>query len=108
MKNKTLLDMTVLERVAPVIRNAAHPLRLRILDYLQNEGSERNVGEITKACGVSQAIASQQLRILKDQGILTARRDGNHVFYAVAEPSVLLLLECIRRHDSGESCHEGS
>lgn len=40
-----------MERVAPVIRSAAHLLRLRILDYLQSEGSERNVGEITRACG---------------------------------------------------------
>jgi DNA-binding transcriptional ArsR family regulator len=93
-----LLDMETLTRVAPVIRNAAHPLRLRILDYLQSQGDARTVTEITDAAGVGQAVVSQQLRILKDQGILSSRREGNHVLYDISNPNVLLLLECIRRH----------
>ena len=39
--NKTarpLIDMETLERVTPIIRNVAHPLRLRILDYLDHAG----------------------------------------------------------------------
>jgi DNA-binding transcriptional ArsR family regulator len=100
--NKPLIDMETLERVAPVIRNAAHPLRLRILDYLQHEGEARTVGQIVKAAGAGQAVVSQQLRILKDQGILLARREGNYVLYDIANRSVLHLLECIRRH--GEGC----
>lgn len=94
----SLIDMETLERVAPIIRNVAHPLRLRILDYLNREGEARTVSEITEAAGAGQAITSQQLRILKDQGVLTARREGNYVLYAISDPSVLLLLECIRRH----------
>ncbi|MCC6730450.1 MAG: helix-turn-helix transcriptional regulator [Chthonomonadales bacterium] len=96
-----LIDMRTLEEVAPVIRNAAHPLRLRILDFLRLEGGPRTVTEITEAGGASQAVISQQLRILKDQGIVTARREGNHVLYDVANRNVLLLLECIRRHKEG-------
>jgi DNA-binding transcriptional ArsR family regulator len=93
-----LIDMETLERIAPVIRHAAHPLRLRILDYLRYEGEPRTVGEIVEATGNEQAVVSQQLRILKDQGVLSCRREGNHVFYSIANRSVLLLLECIRRH----------
>lgn len=93
-----LIDMETLERVAPVLRNAAHPLRLRILDYLHNAGEARTVTEIVEATGAGQAVVSQQLRILKDQGILTARREGHFVLYAIANRNVLLLLECIRRH----------
>jgi ArsR family transcriptional regulator len=96
-----LIDMETLERVAPVIRNAAHPLRLRILDYLQNEGGPRTVSQIVEASGASQAIVSQQLRILKDQGTLSARRDGSYVLYDIAERSVLGLLDCIRSHSGG-------
>ncbi len=96
--HRSLIDMETLERVAPVIRNAAHPLRLRILDYLEHEGEPRTVTEIMEASGASQAIVSQQLRILKDQGILSARRDGNYVRYGIANPSVLHLLNCIRTH----------
>ncbi len=96
--NEPLIDMETLERVVPIIRNVAHPLRLRILDYLQHEGDARHVTDITQAAGASQAIVSQQLRILKDQGVLSARREGNFVFYDIQERSVLLLLECIRSH----------
>jgi len=97
-ENIPLIDMETLERVAPILRNVAHPLRLRILDYLDHEGEARSVSEIIEASGASQAIVSQQLRILKDQGVLTARRAGNYVLYDIADRSVLLLLECIRRH----------
>ena|SRR5687767_5037845 len=96
-----LIDMETLERVAPIIRNTAHPLRLRILDYLEHEGDPRSVSEIVEAAGAGQAIVSQQLRILKDQGILSARRQGNFVLYDITDRSVLLLLDCIRNHAGG-------
>lgn len=96
-----MLDMPTLERVAPIIRHAAHPLRLRILDFLRPEGSEQPVSSIVDACGASQAVVSQQLRILKDQGIVSCRRDGPRVLYRIENRAVLLLLECIRRHGRG-------
>jgi ArsR family transcriptional regulator len=95
---KTLIDMETLERVAPVIRNAAHPLRLRIIDFLRLQDHPCNVTEIVEVTGVGQAVVSQQLRILKDQGLLSAKRMGNYVLYEIANKSVLLLLECIRKH----------
>jgi len=95
-----LIDMETLERVAPIIRNVAHPLRLRILDYLNREGEPRSVSDIMEAAGAGQAIVSQQLRILKDQGVLSARREGNYVLYAIADRSVLLLLDCIHHHQN--------
>jgi len=94
----SLIAMETLERVAPIIRNAAHPIRLRILDFLRQQDRPCTVTQITEAAGVSQAIVSQQLRILKDQGVLTARRDGNFILYTVSDRSVLLLLDCIRQH----------
>lgn len=91
-----LIPMETLERVAPIIRNVAHPLRLRILDYLDQQPQPCTVTEIVEASGAGQAIVSQQLRILKDQGVLAAKRDGNFVLYSIADRSVLLLLTCIR------------
>lgn len=96
-----LIDIETLERVAPIIRNVAHPLRLRILDYLDQQGEPRTVSEIREASGAPQAIVSQQLRILKDQGVLAAKRERNYVLYGIANRSVLLLLDCIRSHQPG-------
>ena len=95
-----LIDMETLERVAPIIRNAAHPMRLRILDFLRQQGQPCTVTQITDAAGGGQALVSQQLRILKDQGVLSARREGNYVLYDIADRSVLLLLDCIRQHQA--------
>jgi DNA-binding transcriptional ArsR family regulator len=95
--NDKLIDQSVLEAAAPVIRTVAHPLRLRILDYLDHEGAS-NVSQIVAVCDAEQAVVSQQLRILKDQGILSNRREGNFVFYELKDRSVLFLLGCIRNH----------
>ena len=95
-----LVDMETLERVAPIIRTAAHPIRLRILDFLRQRGGPCTVTDIIDATGATQAIVSQQLRILKDQSVLSAKRDGNYVLYDIADRSVLFLLECIRQHQS--------
>lgn len=97
---RLLIDMETLERVTPIIRNVAHPLRLRILDYLDMEGEPKSVSDIIEATGASQAIVSQQLRILKDTGVLVAKRQGNYILYGLKDRSVLLLLDCIRNHQT--------
>jgi ArsR family transcriptional regulator len=96
-----MIDMETLERVAPIIRTAAHPLRLRILDFLDQAGDSRTVSEIIAAADAEQAVVSQQLRIMKDVGVLSAKRRGNFVYYGIADSSILFLLNCIRQHQSG-------
>jgi len=94
-----LIDLETLEHVAPIIRNAAHPLRLRILDFLGQSSEPRTVSEIVEICGgASQSVVSQQLRILRDQAVLSASREGHNVFYMIEDRSILFLLECIRVH----------
>jgi DNA-binding transcriptional ArsR family regulator len=90
--------METLERVAPIIRNVAHPLRLRILDYLRSEEEARTVSEIMEAADVGQSVVSQHLRVLRDQGVVSSRREGNYVLYELADKNMLLLLDCIRKH----------
>lgn len=101
-KTTELIPMDVLNKVAPVIRNTAHPLRLRILDYLQCAGEPQNVNQITEATAVAQACVSQQLRILKDQGVLTCQRNGLYMMYEISNPALLHLLDCIRT--CGKDC----
>jgi len=92
-----LIPMETLERVAPIIRNVAHPVRLRILDFLQSDGQSRTVSEIIEATGGEQAVVSQHLRVLRDQGVVSARRAGSFMLYAILDDSVLLVLDCIRK-----------
>lgn len=90
----------VLERASRVIRVVGHPLRLRLLELLEDR--ERNVTELYRAAGVSQAVASQQLRILRSEGVVGDRREGPRVYYRITEPKVIRILDCIRECDLPE------
>ena len=50
---------------------------------------ERSVGEIVEATGATQANVSRHLQILLRARILARRKDGLHVYYEIADPSVL-------------------
>ena len=91
------IEPDVLERASRVIRVLGHPLRLRLLELL--EGGERNVTELVQASGVGQAKVSQQLQILRAEGVVGDRREGTRVFYRITEPKVSRILDCIRECD---------
>jgi DNA-binding transcriptional ArsR family regulator len=57
----------------------AEPRRREILNYLALE--ERPVGEIVDALEMEQSSVSKHLRVLKDVGLVHARRDGRQIFY---------------------------
>lgn len=97
MQRPSEIDPSVLERASRVIRVVGHPLRLRLLELL--EGEERNVTDLVQASGVGQAMVSQQLKILRAEGVVGDRRDGARVFYRITEPKVSKILDCIRECD---------
>ena len=90
--------MEILEDAAPTMRTLAHPMRLRIIDFLKD--GEKSVSEIVGATGKSQALTSHQLGLLRDRGVIKARRDGNHVYYRIIDGAALGLLGCIRRQNA--------
>jgi len=100
VRQLSALDATVLERACRVIRVLGHPLRLRLLELL--EDGERNVTELVLATNVSQAMVSQQLRILRAEGVVGDRREGPRVFYRITEAMVSRILDCIRECDVPE------
>jgi DNA-binding transcriptional ArsR family regulator len=82
------------ERAARCLQALGHPARLLILQALRR--GERTVGELEAEVGSRQSNVSQHLRIMLDRGILTHRREGNHVYYRVADPRVLDILAAVR------------
>jgi ArsR family transcriptional regulator len=91
------LDPGELERVAAVIKCLGHPLRLRLLDAM--EDGERSVTDLTHLAGASQAVVSQQLGVLRGHAVVNATRRGVHVYYGIAEPKIRDILTCIRSGD---------
>jgi DNA-binding transcriptional ArsR family regulator len=90
------MDKELAIHAAEVLKAVAHPLRLLIVETL--EGGEKSVGQIVEALGEKQAITSQQLNLMKDKGVLASRRDGAKVYYRVANPNVIRVLNCVYDH----------
>jgi len=80
---------------AQVLRDLGHPRRLMILDHLHS--GEKSVGELVEFLGLPQAKVSRHLKDLRDQGIVTARRNGNTVFYSLADSRIVLACDLL--HD---------
>ncbi len=79
---------------ADFFRALAHPLRIRILETLGS--GDRTVQELQHALGLEQPIVSQQLAVLRGKKIVTARKTGNTVRYALSDPLVTRLLAVAR------------
>ena len=79
-----------LERAARLFKAMADAPRLRILDMLKNR--ELCVTEIVAAVGEKFSTVSQRVRILRQEGLIVRRRDGNHLYYALTDRHVADLI----------------
>jgi ArsR family transcriptional regulator, virulence genes transcriptional regulator len=94
------LDAAELEikaaEVASVLRALANERRLLILCRLAEEG-EANVTMLAQAVGLSQSALSQHLAKMREEGIVTFRRESQTLWYRIADPRVGGLLEALYR-----------
>jgi ArsR family transcriptional regulator len=80
---------------AQFFRALAHPIRIKILEILV--GGQRTVQELQEALELEQPIVSQQLAVLRNKSIVTTRKEGLSVKYALRDPLVGELLAVARR-----------
>src|SRR5688572_19357708 len=80
---------------AQFFRALAHPTRIRMLEILVRGG--RTVQELQEALTLDQPIVSQQLAVLRNQGIVAAQKQGLSVRYTLRDPLVGELLDVARR-----------
>lgn len=72
----------------------AHPLRLKILCLVGNQ--ELSVLEIVDAVGTTQSNISQHLAVMRDHGLLEARKEANKVFYRIPDSRILKMIALTR------------
>ena len=77
-----------------MLKAVAHPLRLRIVDLLARE--PLHVGALAEQLGAAQPVVSQQLRILRMQGLVRFRTEGGLSIYELTQPELLRLLDCVK------------
>ncbi len=83
-------DTPIFEQVNPqnlkdamsVLRAIAHPLRLKILSFIDKH-RKVSVHKIYTGLNIDQSIASQQLHILRNARLVKHERDGKYIYYAV-------------------------
>ncbi len=99
-ENSSLIDSEHIQRAADILKTVAHPVRLQIIDFL--EAGEQPVAHICKWLNAPQPSISHHLSLMKAKSILSSRRDGNQVFYSVANKNVIEVIHCVRRHGQGD------
>ncbi len=91
-------DLTIeqLEKAASMLKAISHPVRIAILNHLEN-GKKSTVTEIHEALGIEQSAASHHLGILRNNDILVAKRDGKNTYYFYKHDRLNVLIDCISK-----------
>lgn len=88
MKEKQIDDLTRL------LKSISHPIRLKILCMLRER--EMTVGDIRDEVKTTKANISQHLGILRNQGIVTSRKDANFIYNKIADERILKLMHTMQ------------
>lgn len=81
---------------AEVLRALAHPLRMRILKFIDQE-KEINVNRIYSGLGLEQSITSQHLSILRNAGLVETQRHGKYIHYRLSYDKLSTTSSAIER-----------
>lgn len=85
------LPEPLIELIARRFRVIGEPMRIKLLDALRDR--EASVSELRDTVGASQQNVSKHLGVLLEAGIVGRRKDGNQIFYSIADDSVFRLCE---------------
>ena len=72
--------------------------RHRLMLVCQLIDGERPVGELAEALGIRDSTASQHLALLRKDGIVRARRQGQTIFYSIGSPVARSVVDALYRH----------
>ncbi len=80
--------------IAALLKTMSHPIRLKILCMLQEK--EMAVGDIREEVKTTNANVSQHLSILRNQGIVSSRKDANFIYNKIEDERILELIAKMR------------
>jgi DNA-binding transcriptional ArsR family regulator len=85
-------ELTLLH--ASVCKGLADPKRLLIINALRD--GERTVTELVDELGIPQANVSQHLAVLRDKGLVQARKEGQFAYYSVTSTKIIEAMDLLR------------
>ncbi len=97
--NPPAIDLALLRdgsaRAVGVLKLLANQDRLLLLCQLSQ--GEHCVGELAARLAIRQPTLSQQLTVLRNEGMVLTRRQGKHIYYRVTDPDLLHILTLLYR-----------
>lgn len=75
---------------ARLMKVLSNPDRLMLLCQLSL--GEKRVGELEEILGIVQPTLSQQLTVLREEELVSTRRDGKHIYYQIASPQAMAVM----------------
>jgi len=81
-KTKVLIDVKKLEYAVKLTRALAHPLRMKILEFIDRNNSI-NVNNIYRSLQLEQSITSSHLKILREANVVKAEKEGKKMIYSI-------------------------
>lgn len=78
---------------ADILKALAQPTRLKIIDFLRD--GERCVCEIFPAIGEEQSNTSRHLSMMLSSGVLSRRKDGLKIYYAIKYPEIFEIMDTV-------------
>jgi DNA-binding transcriptional ArsR family regulator len=76
-----------------LLKVLSNPDRLMLLCQLSQ--GEKRVGELEELLGIVQPTLSQQLTVLRDEELVITRRDGKNIYYQIASPQALAVMNVL-------------
>lgn len=77
-----------------MLKVIAHPVRLAIVDLL-TEKKRLTIMEIQESLGLEQAIASQQITLMEDKGVLVSEKIGRNKYVSLRFPKMKNIVNCL-------------
>jgi DNA-binding transcriptional ArsR family regulator len=97
VQTDVVIDLPALRSAADsacrLMKVFSNPDRLLLLCQLSQ--GERRVGELQELVGIGQPTLSQQLGVLREEGLVATRREGKQIHYRIASPQALAVLQVL-------------
>ena len=82
----TEYNMELYKLKAELCKTFSDPTRLAIINELRS--GEKVVGHLAETLGKAQSVVSRHLALLRERGVVTARREGTSVYYSLSDPRI--------------------
>lgn len=97
-QKKPLFDPKKAKIASLAIRSVDHEVRQSIIELIRNSQDEKmNVTDIYKSLGIEQSVASQHLRIMRDEGVVSKKKEGKFIAYSVNVERAAAVNEAIEK-----------